>query len=648
MRGNAGKLIDGRMRSFSGDTSSQGIVLAMSTKLFSGLFVLLAACVVESDQVEIGESTASITEGGEEAQSEVFSMLNETGAMLVSNGMELQGLSRITSPLIDGQTVQATDVQIEGDIVYATYNTAGEVFRGALQLIDVSDPATPVLLQEARLYSSEANRVQVQGDYVYVAGGDIDIGAALYTFRFANGTLELLSTAPMFGYQTTMLQVSGDKGYATSGDPGGVTVLDLADPANPVALDFLALDDARYVAGLSGNEFVVLTGGAQAELARYDVPNVAGAWMQPSATATVGGVTIGAPSWGNLFGNELYISADVGGVATFSLDDGEISPLDVLPTAGDANGLAPTPDRRIAILANGQEGLVAIDSQNIANANILASYDMPTDSGSANAIAVQHDLIALADGRGGVKLLNYNVNNVGARLTTILMTFSNPGIPNEVAAALAKQAVNWTSPQSPSRVIVIRDDSHNGESSNETQFVVNLLLDQGYDVDYMEEPEGGIETSDIEDYDVVWFSNPGWPLDDRLTFDTLVAFSQTGGGVVLQGDDMTWTSQSDLSLSPLTYLENINNGTQFCGVGIDNNLGGKYRVTFTDDDHPVISGLQGQTFTYGDDIDHSVPLGQGEEVLAWATLDGDDGSCTDRSPVVITFGPERAAQLQGL
>ena len=111
---------------------------------------------------------------------------------------------------------------------------------------------------------------------------------------------------------------------------------------------------------------------------------------------------------------------------------------------------------------------------------------------------------------------------------------------------------------------------------------------------------------------------------------------------------MTWTSQSDLSLSPLTYLENIDNGTQFCGVGIDNNNGGKYRVTFTDTDHPVIEGLHGQSFTYGDDIDRSVPLGQGEEVLAWATLDGDDGSCADRSPVVITFGPERAAQLQGL
>ncbi|MCP4448035.1 MAG: hypothetical protein GY811_22275 [Myxococcales bacterium] len=621
----------------------------MNRALYSGLLSLsLTACIAEPEVMEIGESTASITEGEDEAQFEVFSMLDETGSVVVSNGMELRGLSRISSPIIDGQSVQATDILIADNIVYATYNTAGESFRGALQLIDISDPEVPVLLQEARLYNSEANRVQVQGDYIYVAGGDNAVGASLYTFQLTAGALEHLSTVALLGYQTTMLQVDDDRGYATSGDPGGVTVLDLSNPAEPHAADFLELPDARYVAGLGSDEFIVLAGGTEAELARYNLPEAPGQWLGPSTTASVDGVTIGAPSWGNLFGNDLYISADIGGLATFSLDDGGIAPIGVLPTQGDANGLAPTPDRRIAILANGQEGLVAIDSQNVANANVLASYDMPSDSGSANAIAVRHDLIALADGRGGVKLLDYNVNNVGARLTTILMTFSNPGIPESIAATLARQAVNWTSPRSPSRVIVIRDDAHSGESSMDTQFVVELLRGQGYEVDYMEEPPGGIETSDIEDYEVVWFSNPGWPLDDRLTFNTLVAFSQSGGGVVLQGDDMTWTSQSNLSLSPLTYLENIDNGARFCGVGIDNNNGGKYRVTFTDTDHPVIDGLHGESFTYGDDVDRSVPLGQGEEVLAWATLDGDDGSCMDRSPVVITFGPERAAQLQGL
>lgn len=613
-----------------------------------GASAAASACLSSGDRVEIRESTAAVTEGDGEIQVASFDMLDPTGAVLVSNGMELHERQRITSPLVDGVPVQATDVLIQGDRIYATYNTQGDDFRGALQIIDVSNPDAPVLLQEAGFNESEANRVQVEGDYIYVGGGDEFQGAVVDTFVLEGGALSLVSTLPLPGYQTTMLQVDGDRAFVTTGSVGGLFVLDLSDPGEPVVVDELPLDDARFVAGHGDGELVVLTGGDNAQLSRYTLPAAGDAWPSPSASLTVEGVTIGAPSWGNLFGDDLYISADVGGVATFSLAGDGIDALGILPTAGDANGLGLTPDQRVAILANGQEGLVAIDAQDVNTANILARYDVPTDSGSANAVAVRHDLIAMADGRGGVKLLGYHLNQVGNRLVTILMTFSNPGIPEATAARLASQAVNWTSPRTPSKVLVVRDDNHNGEVETDTMFVVGLLEDQGYAVDYIEEPAGGILDTDVAGYDVIWLSNPGWPLDDRATFDTLVAFSQAGGGVILQGDDMTWTSSSDTTLSPLTYLENIDNGTSFCGVGIDNNSGGKYRVTFEDSDHPVVEGLAGQSFTYGDDIDRSVPLHQGEEVLAWATLDGDDGSCGERSPVVITFGPERAAQLQGL
>lgn len=619
---------------------------------FALLFLVSTACLAPEERVEVGNSTAEVTAGSGSIQIETFGMVDKStggeGASLISNGMELLELSRIGSPQVDGSTVQATDVLIRDHLVYATYNTAGDVFSGALQIIDVSDPEDPQLLQEARFIQSEANRVRVQGEYIYVGGGDVELAATIDTFHLRDGVLEHLSTLALPGYQTTMLQIDGTRGYATTGDLGGVTLLDLSDPGIPAMLDHLPLDDARYVLNLDESEFVVLTGGAGAQLSRYQTPISEGAWMAPMATQSVQGVTVGAPSWGNRIGNDLYISADEGGVATFSLRDGSITPQSIVPTSGDANGLAPTPDQRVAVLANGQQGLIALDAQSADSASQLAAYDVPDDCGSANAIDVRHDLIAMADGLGGVKLLRYNLNHVGARLTTILLTFSNPGIPTEVASQLASQAVNWTSPRSPSHVLVVRDDRHNGEAESDTLFVVDLLLSQGYEVDYLEEPAEGIEPADVSSYDVVWFSNPGWPLDDRKSFDTLVEFSQSGGGVVLQGDDMTWTSSREVSLSPLTYLENIDNGTRFCGVDIDNNSGGKYRVTFEGSDHPVIAGLQGESFTYGDDIDHSRPLGQGEEVLAWATLDGDQGSCREQSPVVITFGPERAAELQGL
>ena len=41
---------------------------------------------------------------------------------------------------------------------------------------------------------------------------------------------------------------------------------------------------------------------------------------------------------------------------------------------------------------------------------------------------------------------------------------------------------------------------------------------------------------DVENFDVVWFNNPGHPMSSQVTRDTLLNFK---GAVVLQGDDLT-------------------------------------------------------------------------------------------------------------
>ena len=64
--------------------------------------------------------------------------------------------------------------------------------------------------------------------------------------------------------------------------------------------------------------------------------------------------------------------------------------------------------------------------------------------------------------------------------------------------------------------------------------------------------------------------------------------------------------------------------------------GGRYRVTMNAETHPVIEGLEGASFLYGDDIDKSVAL-DGTEVVAWATVEG-KASCEKR-PVITAFTP---------
>jgi hypothetical protein len=87
------------------------------------------------------------------------------------------------------------------------------------------------------------------------------------------------------------------------------------------------------------------------------------------------------------------------------------------------------------------------------------------------------------------------------------------------------------------------------------------------------EPSGGLTDGDVNGYDLIWFNNPGHPMSNAQTRDTLMHFK---GGVVLQGDDLTHL-KSEQSLTELTGLQYIDNGASVvCPDGTfphDNNDG---------------------------------------------------------------------------
>jgi hypothetical protein len=95
----------------------------------------------------------------------------------------------------------------------------------------------------------------------------------------------------------------------------------------------------------------------------------------------------------------------------------------------------------------------------------------------------------------------------------------------------------------------------------------------------------------------------------------------------------------DFPMAPLTHLNFVDNGTTYCGVGIDNNNGDVYEVTLaTDVQHPIVAALEGLTFTYGDDIDTTTPSGDGEHVVAWARVAGKEDCAL--KPAIVAYDPQ--------
>ncbi|MBN2798707.1 MAG: VWA domain-containing protein [Deltaproteobacteria bacterium] len=224
------------------------------------------------------------------------------------------------------------------------------------------------------------------------------------------------------------------------------------------------------------------------------------------------------------------------------------------------------------------------------------------------------------------------------RIATFLMTFSDPGITQDQAATMAGAALDWVSPSPEPAVLVVLDDDHHGESADDAAYIATLLR-QGDNrrVDLVDEPAEGIRAADLEPYDAVWFSNPGYPIDDLGSMLSLEAFLAAGGGVVLQGDDASWSWGQSFPMHPLTHLDFADNGTSTCGVHTDNQQGGALQIAFAELDHPIAVAMAGEVLSYGDDMDHTTPRGEGEQVLAWASL-RDAPECA-AFPAVVSYEP---------
>jgi hypothetical protein len=226
------------------------------------------------------------------------------------------------------------------------------------------------------------------------------------------------------------------------------------------------------------------------------------------------------------------------------------------------------------------------------------------------------------------------------RTVTALVTMDNdPGLGDEDAGRLAQQTVRWVSGMTSPKVLVVLDDNHHNEQPEDAAYVQSLLQAAGLEADYMDEPTNGLEDSDLEGYNAVWFTNPGYPMDDIASFYALAKYADEGGGLVIQGDDMSASQGNAWDMSALTHLRFLDNGTWYCGLPIDNNsTSHQFRVHVGVDDHPVTQGVSGE-FLYGNDIDITDFVNDnGANTLATAVANGGEVGCPP-TPVIVAYDP---------
>jgi hypothetical protein len=213
-------------------------------------------------------------------------------------------------------------------------------------------------------------------------------------------------------------------------------------------------------------------------------------------------------------------------------------------------------------------------------------------------------------------------------VVTILFTMKQ--IPQASATLILANAIKYASPKSQPKILFVDDSNLHGEDTDDGAYVKDTLL-RGYDVSYNVILSGGLSPSEVAGKDLVIVHNPGFPLQDQKTRDTLDAFK---GGVILLGDDMS--QGENFSMEAFTGLHYRTNGSEVNCNGQsyqhDTLRGYFYRVAMSS---TFFSGIpeKYKNYQYGNDIDNT-DAASNLQVLA--TAQAAEGTCNiGMIPVVV-------------
>ncbi|WP_051190473.1 LVIVD repeat-containing protein [Kaistella palustris] len=314
-------------------------------------------------------------------------------------------VAELTPPEYKGKKLQATHVAVEGNYAYVSYNTEGEEYLGAIEVIDISNPNTPKMVMQAITPNVDISAVRYDNGQLYIAGATNAEIANTASAAFAgkltlnNGMLsDRFVTTTLPGNVGTDVTSNASKYFAVSGATGAFAQLNKADDK----IEFsISLPDLRAV-GINGNKIVILSGTEGVKV--YDANSL----KQTSAFAAYQDVAESKRTL-DFMGEKLLVSQGKNGVGVYNLNSGtklqtlalptditDVDPENIVTNAVSVNG-----DK--AFVANGGAGLFVYQDKG-QQLELLGALDL---LGSTNYVMSKGEYIFVASGSRGLKIIKY-------------------------------------------------------------------------------------------------------------------------------------------------------------------------------------------------------------------------------------------------
>ncbi len=344
-----------------------------------------------------------------------------------------------------GRELQASHIALTSNGKYAivSYMLRGTESSGAIDIIDVSKPSSPVLLRTTLFQDFDIAAVIEESGRLYLAGqkiGEPDVGNNAYVmaidYSTSNGALNKATAAAIAlpGHFATDLASHNGLLYVTTGA--------YSETQPDVGLFALRLESGEFMIGESsvgsypdlrsiaaGSDSLAVfeaqtSSPVPSSVCRLDIykEHVLGS---PDMTVNLSSFPAQAEAKSKIgyFGDLFFVAANLSGVAIVDPDSGTVRASIPAPSLGDlapelqtsnavSSGNASGKD--IILIANGEAGLWVGDGdlvkvQTGGTTRSLSSINGSIRFGlgeSVNYVAGKSSLVVAAVGTGGLKVLN--------------------------------------------------------------------------------------------------------------------------------------------------------------------------------------------------------------------------------------------------
>ena len=334
------------------------------------------------------------------------------GSEKVETSFKLTLVGELDSPILDGVKLQATDAKVQNKNLFISYNVRGEIKKGAVDLVDISNPKHPSLVSQLILQNRDVNAISYFNNALYLTGSWHKKISNSYGSRILvnkKGFTTDIEDAPLTGFAGTGIATNSDKIYITTGDNSGLFTLDHTTLARE---RFTPLYDARDVYYKKEKKELWALTGQTASLVKIKKNG------SLQKKYELGGARI-PESKSTLEVGKKFILASTGekGFSVVCKEDGSIISEIAPPAIKTDNELpsvtnAVTSSGSFVFTANGEEGVhiyqMSKRSGKRGCENFQISHLGYIDFGdelSANDIDSKGDFLFVADGLGGLKII---------------------------------------------------------------------------------------------------------------------------------------------------------------------------------------------------------------------------------------------------